>query len=182
MMALLRSRRMLYVLVGLVVVGLVVSGAVGLFQSFNAPTTAAPGGGQGQQGQPGQPGQGQQGAQPDPPPEVGSLGRPPSGFTYVDQDEAHCDPQGLCFRLIVIAGEDGQELDDDAEESVQTVYEHLLDNGWRQELPPGTESEDEIALVDSVLTDGTTLVADSTAPSAGALPVLMLGNAGMPAY
>lgn len=181
MMALLRSRRMLYALVGLVVVGLVVSGAVGLFQSFNAPSTAAPGGGQGQQGQPGQPGQGQQGDQPEPPPEVSSLGRPPSGFTYVDQDEAHC-AQGQCFRLIVIAGEEGEELDDAPEEAVQAVYEHLLDNGWRQELPPDVESADDIALVDSVLTDGTTLVADSTAPSADALPVLMLGNAGMPAY
>lgn len=178
MMALLRSRRMLYVLVGLVVVGLVVSGAVGLFQSFNAPSTAAPGADQGQQGQPGQ---GQQGDQPAPPPGVDSLGRPPSGYTYVDQDEAHC-AQGQCFRLIVIAGEDGQELDGDAQEAVESVYEHLLDNGWRQELPPQAESEDDIALVDSVLTDGTTLVADSTAPSADALPVLMLGNAGMPAY
>lgn len=180
MMALLRSRRLLYVLVGLVVVGLVVSGAIGLFQSFNAPSTAAPGGDRGQQGQPEQPGQGQ-GEQPEPPPGVDSLGRPPSGFTYVDEDEAHC-AQGQCFRLIVIAGEDGQEFDGDAEEAVESVYEHLLNNGWSQELPPDVESPDDIALTDSVLTDGTTLVADSTAPSADALPVLMLGNAGMPAY
>jgi hypothetical protein len=178
MMALLRSRRTLYVLVGLVVVGLVVSGAIGLFQSFNAPPVASlP---QEQQGQPGQ-GQGQQGDQPEPPPEVGALGSPPSGFTYVDQDEAHC-AQDQCFRLIVIAGEDGEQLDADAEESVEAVYEHLLANGWRQELPPDAESTDDVALTESVLTDGTTLVADSTAPAADALPVLMLGNTGTPAY
>lgn len=177
MMALLRSRRTLYVLVGLLVVGLVVSGAIGLFQSFNAPPGSSPDG----QGQQGQQGQGQQGDQADPPPEVGALGSPPSGFTYVDQDEAHC-AQGHCFRLIVIADEDGEEIDGDAVESVEAVYEHLLSNGWRQELPPDAESADDIALADSVLTDGTTLVADSTAPSADALPVLMLGNAGMPAY
>ncbi|WP_017590621.1 hypothetical protein [Nocardiopsis ganjiahuensis] len=176
MMALLRSRRTMYVLVGLVVVGLVVSGAIGLFQSFNAPPAATS-----PEGQQGQPGQGQQGDQPDPPPEVGALGSPPSGFTYVDQDEAHC-AQGQCFRLIVIAGEDGEELDGDAEESVEAVYEHLLANGWEQELPPDAESADDVALSESVLTDGTTLVADSTAPGADALPVLMLGNAGMPAY
>lgn len=180
MMALLRSRRTLYVLVGLVVVGLVASGAIGLFQSFNAPPVGAPGGDQDQQGQPGQ-GQEQQGDEPGAPPEVGALGSPPSGFTYVDEDEAHC-AQGQCFRLIVIAGEDGEELDGDAEESVEAVYEHLLANGWNQELPPDAESADDIALVDSVLTDGTVLVADSTAPSADAVPVLMLGNAGMPAY
>jgi hypothetical protein len=179
MMALLRSRRMLYVLVGLVVVGLVVSAAIGLYQSFTPPTPAAPGGDRGQQGQPTQPGQGQ-GGQPDPPPEVDSLGRPPSGFTYVDEDEAHCS-QGQCFRLIVIAGEDGQEFDGDAEEAVESVYEHLLGNGWRQELPPEVEPEDEIALVDSFLTDGTTLVAGFAASDADNLPVLMLGNAGPPA-
>ncbi len=173
MMALLRSRRTMYVLVGLVVVGLVVSGAIGLFQSFNAPPVATS-----PQDQQGQPGQGQQG---DAPPEVDALGSPPSGFTYVDQDEAHC-AQGHCFRLIVVAGEDGEELDGDAEESVAAVYEHLLANGWSQQLPPDAESTDDVELLDSVLTDGTTLVADSTAPSAGAVPVLMLGNAGMPAY
>ncbi|GHC98385.1 hypothetical protein GCM10007079_52680 [Nocardiopsis terrae] len=177
MMALLRSRRTLYVLVGLVVVGLVVSGAIGLFQSFNAPPVANPGG----QGQQERPGQGQQGEQPDPPPDVGALGSPPSGLSYVDQDEAHC-AQGHCFRLILVAGEDGEELDTETEEVIRSVYEHLLANGWEQELPPDAESADDIALTDSVLTDGTTLVADSSAPAADALPVLMLGNAGMPAY
>ncbi|AFR10663.1 hypothetical protein [Nocardiopsis alba] len=175
MMALLRSRKTMYVLVGLVVIGLVVSGAIGLFQSFNSAPVATPGA-QGQQPPPQA-----QGEQPEPPPEVGALGSPPSGFTYVDQDEAHC-AQGQCFRLILIAGEEGEELDVDANEAVETVYEHLLGNGWRQELPENAESSEDIALADSVLTDGETLVADSSAPAAGAVPVLMLGNAGMPAY
>jgi len=174
MMALLRSRRLLYVLVGLVVVGLVVSGAIGLFQSFNSPPVAPPAGGQGQQTP------GQQGEQGEPPPEVGALGSPPSGFTYVDQAEAHCS-QGQCFRLIVIAGEEGEELDGDPREAVRSVYEHLLSNGWRQELPQGVESEDDVELVDTVLTDDTTLVADSTGADPDAPPLLMLGNAGTPA-
>ncbi|PWV45489.1 hypothetical protein [Nocardiopsis sp. L17-MgMaSL7] len=174
MMALLRSRKLLYVLVGLVVVGLVVSGAIGLFQSFNSPPVATPGDGQGQQGP------GQQGEQGTPPPDVGALDSPPSGFTYVDQDEAHCS-QGQCFRLIVIAGEEGEELDGEPEEAVRAVYEHLVSHGWRQEIPPGAESEEDVELIDTVLTDDTTLVADSTASEPGALPVLMLGNAGNPA-
>ncbi|MBR8740878.1 hypothetical protein [Nocardiopsis sp. MG754419] len=178
MMALLRSRKTMYVLVGLVVVGLVVSGAIGLFQSFNAAPVAS-------QQQQGQQGQGQQGApdgqQQEPPPDVGALGDPPSGFTYVDQDEAHCNGN-VCFRLILVAGEDGEELDMSTDEAVTSVYEHLLSNGWRQELPEDADSPDDIALNDSVLTDGDTLVADSSAPGGDAIPVLMLGNAGMPAY
>lgn len=178
MMALLRSRKMLYVLVGMLVLGLVVSGAVGLFQSFNTPPQAAPQGEQGQLDQPEQPGQE---GQEDAPPEVDVLGNPPTGFTYVDQDEAHC-AQGACFRLILVAGEDGEELDGEAQESIETVYEHLLNSGWRQELPEDADSPDDIALADSVLTNGDVLVADSSAPAADALPVLMLGNAGQPAY
>ncbi|WP_431868322.1 hypothetical protein [Nocardiopsis eucommiae] len=174
MMALLRSRRLLYVLVGLVVVGLVVSGAIGLFQSFNSPPVVSPGAGQEQQAP------GQQGEQGSPPPEVDALGSPPSGFTYVDQDEAHCS-QGQCFRLIVIAGEEGEEFDGESQEAVRTVYEHLLANGWRQELPQGVESEDDVDLVDTVLSDDTTLVANSTGADPDAQPLLMLGNAGTPA-
>ncbi|MEU3018033.1 MULTISPECIES: hypothetical protein [unclassified Nocardiopsis] len=171
MMALLRSRKLLYVLVGLVVVGLVVSGAIGLFQSFNSPPVVSPGNGQGAQGQPGP---GQQGAQP--PPDVDALGSPPPGFTYVDEDEAQC-AQGQCFRLVTIGGEDGEELDGDPREAVRAVYEHLTDHGWNPVLPPGTESSDDVPLVDTVLTDETTLVADSTADDSDAVPVLMLGNA-----
>ena len=177
MMALLRSRKTMYLLVGLVVVGLVVSGAIGLFQSFNTNPVGAPEN-QGPQGQ-GQPGG--QGQEQEPPPEVGALGTPPSGFTYVDQDEAHC-AQNVCFRLILVAGEDGEELDMDSDEAIRAVYEHLLANGWSQELPPEAESADDIELTDSVLTDGDTLVADSSAPGGDALPILMLGNAGTPAY
>lgn len=182
MMALLRSRKTMFVLVGLVVVGLVISGAIGLFQSFNAAPVAGPEG-QGQQGQ-GEQGQGQQGSpdgqQQEPPPEVDVLGSPPSGFTYVDQDEAHCNGS-ICFRLILVAGEDGEELDMETDEVVGTVYEHLLANGWNQELPPEADSPDDIALTDSVLTDGDILVADSSSPG-DSIPVIMLGNAGMPAY
>lgn len=175
MMALLRSRKTMFVLVGLVVVGLVISGAIGLFQSFNAAPVA-----QGEQGQ----GQGQQGTpegqQQEPPPDVDALGSPPSGFTYVDQDEAHCNGS-ICFRLILVAGEEGEALDMETDEAIGTVYEHLLANGWEQELPSEADSPDDIELTDSVLTDGEILVADSSSPG-DSVPVLMLGNAGMPAY
>ncbi|GAB3722894.1 hypothetical protein [Nocardiopsis nanhaiensis] len=181
MISMLRSRIMLYLLVGLLVFGLVVTGAIGLFQSFNQPPAAGPeeefGPGQGQEGQ-GQEGpQAPEGEEQEPPPEVEALGTPPSGYTYVDQDEAHC-AEGYCFRLILVADEEGEELDAGPEESVEAVYEHLLAHGWSQDLPEDEDSPDDVALTDSVLTDGTTLVADSSAPEADALPVLMLGNAG----
>lgn len=181
MVSMLRSRMMLYAMVGLLVFGLVIGMAFGLIRAFSESTAASPEGefgpGQGQEGQ-GQEGPpAPEGEEQEPPPEVEALGTPPTGYTYVDQDEAHC-AEGYCFRLILVADEEGEELDAGAEESVEEVYEHLLAHGWSQDLPEDEDSPDDVALTDSVLTDGTTLVADSSAPEADALPVLMLGNAG----
>ncbi len=165
MMALLRSRTTMYVLVGIVVVGLVVSAAVGLFNSLGAATPGSPRAGQ------------ESGAPPAPEadvPDVSSLGSVPSGLTYSSDPDAdvYCRQEG-CARLVTVLTEDG-EVTGDARATVQEVYDHLLDRGWKIMLPEGAESPEDVPPEQTVLTDDTVMIADTSTGGAGEPAVLMV--------
>ena len=168
MMALLRSRTTMYVLASVVVVGLVVSAAVGLFNSLRAVPAKAPQADR------------ENGAPPVQAPDVpgtASLGTPPSGLSYVSDPEAdvYCRPEG-CARLVTVLTED-EEAAEDPGATVQEVYDHLLDRGWKIMLPEGAESPDDVPLEQTVLTDETVMVADSSTGAFGDPAVLMLRHA-----
>ncbi|OOC55939.1 MULTISPECIES: hypothetical protein [Nocardiopsis] len=171
MMALLRSRKTMFVLSGLVVVGLVVSAAVGLFNAIGTAPAAAPPQGQGQQdgGQAPQDG----GQAPGTAPDVDVLGQAPSGLAYVSDPEAdvYCE-QDSCVRLVMVMTEDG-ELPEDSRETVETVVSHLTERGWEKQRPEGAR-EDQV-----FLSDGEHMLADTSSHDDPESPaVLMLGDAG----
>ncbi|TQN28799.1 hypothetical protein FHX37_4164 [Haloactinospora alba] len=144
MMALLRSRMTMYVLAALVTVGMVATGAVGLFtmSSAPAPKSPAPEGSQ-------QP--------PAPAPEMSEIGEAPGDASYTDLGQ-QCEG-GECYRLVGIAAEDL-----DSEEAVDTVYDHLLDKGWGQTLPQGEDDPDDVPTEQTYLTNGSVLLKGSTDP------------------
>ncbi|CAL9500860.1 hypothetical protein SUDANB121_03450 [Nocardiopsis dassonvillei] len=165
MMALLRSRTTMYVLASIVVVGLVVSAAVGLFNSIGAVSTGAP--------QSGQEGGAPPAQEPDVP-DVSSLGDPPSGLVYTSDPEngVYCQQQG-CARLVTVLTED-DEPTEDPRATVQEVYDHLLDRDWKIMLPPGAESPEDVPPEQTVLTDDTVMIADSSTGNSGDPAVLMI--------
>ncbi|XKK41516.1 hypothetical protein HFP72_15085 [Nocardiopsis sp. ARC36] len=170
MMALLRSRNTMFVLAAVVIVGLVVSAGLGLFNAIgSAPTApAAPPQGQGQEGQGGQ----GTGPAPDAPPDVDVLGQAPAGLSYVSDPEAdvYCE-QNECVRLVMVLTEGG-ELPEDSRESVETVLSHLAEHGWEEQSPQGAPEGR------AFLTDGDHLLADTSShDTADASAMLMLGNA-----
>ncbi len=169
MMGLLRSRRTMFVLVGLVVVGLVVSAGIGLFNAIgSAPVASPPPQGQPDGGQGGAPSQ-------NPPPDVDVLGQAPSGLTYVSDPEADVYCEGTeCVRLVMVVTEDG-ELTEDSRETVDTVVAHLLDQGWEEQEPQGAPEEQVF------LSDGDHMLADTSAHDEPESPAtLMLGDASGP--
>lgn len=173
MLAPLRSKKMMIILSVVVVVALVLTGGIGLFQALSTNPVAAP---------PPQGGQGQEGA-PDPleAPEVDALGQAPAGLSYSSADQdVHCNP-AECVRLVQVLPEDeGSEAD--SEEVVEQVYEHLLDQNWGQLLPEGVEEPADVPLGETMMTDGDVLVADSSEHGGSdSVAVLMLGNANQPA-
>lgn len=173
MMALLRSRKAMFFLVGLVVVGLVVSGALGLFNAIATAPASAPAAPEGQSAP----------EAPDPADAPGAdvLGAAPPGLAYSSdpEDGVHCDALE-CVRLVAVLTEEG-EAPEDSEEAVETVYHHLMDHGWKMMLPEGVESPDDVYVGETFLTDGTTLIADSSDHGGGnSSAVLMLGNARLP--
>ncbi|GAB3206596.1 hypothetical protein ACQEU5_09690 [Marinactinospora thermotolerans] len=139
MLALLRSRRALFVLAGLVIVGMVGAMALRLF-SVSAP--APPSG---------------EASLPDSAPALSTLGAAPDGIEYTDLGE-QCD-QRECFRPVAITAEEG-----DGTEAIDTVYTHLLDQGWGRLLPEGASDPDEVAFADSALTNGSVIVQGSAEP------------------
>ncbi|WP_116246327.1 hypothetical protein [Nocardiopsis sp. FIRDI 009] len=173
MMALLRSRRFTIALAVALVVGLVVSGALGLFHALRAPVPTA---------------------SPEPPasgaaqaperleaPDVDVLGDPPEGLSYVSGDEDVQCTTAECVRLVRVVAEEGAPAAD-SEEAIESVYHHLLDANWGQLLPEGAESPDDVPLGETILSDGDVLVADSSDHDAEeATALLMLGNAVQPA-
>ncbi|MFI6575661.1 hypothetical protein ACIBFB_07650 [Nocardiopsis sp. NPDC050513] len=173
MMELLRSRRFKIALASAVVVGLVVSGALGLFQALRAPVAPAPG------------------ATPDAgaaptqerleAPDVDVLGDPPEGLSYLSEDaDVRCSA-AECVRLVRVVAAEGEETPG-SEEAIASVYDHLLGADWGQLLPEGAESPDDVPLGETILTDGDVLVADSSEHDAeDATALLMLGNANPPA-
>lgn len=169
MMGLLRSRRTMFVLVGLVVVGLVVSAGIGLFNAIGSAPVASP-------PPQGQPDGGQGDAPPqNPPPDVDVLGQAPSGLTYVSDPEADVYCEGTeCVRLVMVVTEDG-ELTEDSRETVDTVVTHLLDQGWEEQEPQGAPEEQVF------LSDGDHMLADTSAHDEPESPAtLMLGDASGP--
>ncbi|WP_026120660.1 hypothetical protein [Nocardiopsis potens] len=145
MMALLRSRRTMLVLVGLVVVGMVATGAVGLINALNAPDP------QGADG-------GQSAAPPRDAPPVGALGGAPDPVDYVDLDQecgavAPGRPEE-CYRTV---GLDVGEEDLDAAGALEEVRGALLDDGWQPLVPSSDTDPDEVPAEEFVLTDGTVM-------------------------
>lgn len=179
MMALLRSRRTMFILAGVVIVGLVVSGGIGLVQSMStvAQTEPAP-----EQGQPGGGGEGE-GEEPDPleAPEAGALGQPPDGLEYSSEDDdVECNP-AECVRIVSVMTTD-EDADASSDEAVEAVYEQLLGQDWGQLLPEGAEDPSDVPQNETIMTDGEVMVADATEhESDGAVAVLMLGSANPPA-
>ncbi|ASU81986.1 hypothetical protein CDO52_03595 [Nocardiopsis gilva YIM 90087] len=141
MMSLLRSRRMMILLVAVVTVGLVASGAVGLFNAFFAQSD-----------------QQQEGEAPVPAPEMAALGEAPDATEYADLGQ-QCE-RGECYRVVAITAEEA----DSGEEAVETVYRHLIDDGWGRILPEGADSPDDVPLSQTYLTNGSVLVQGSTSP------------------
>ncbi|WP_223830403.1 hypothetical protein [Nocardiopsis quinghaiensis] len=167
-MTLLRSRKTMFVLVGLVVVGLVVSAAVGLFNAIGTAPVATPPQGQGQQDG----GQGT-GQAPGSPPDADVLGQAPSGLSYVSDPEAdvYCE-QDECVRLVMVMTQDG-ELPEDSRGVVETVASHLTERGWEEQQPQGAPAGQVF------LSDGEHILADTSAhEDPESPPVLMLGDAG----
>ncbi|MFL1378402.1 MULTISPECIES: hypothetical protein [unclassified Nocardiopsis] len=165
MMALLRSRTTMYVLASIVVVGLVVSAAVGLFNSLGTVPSGAPQTGQGDGAPP---------ARAADVPDVSLLGNPPPGLSYASdpEDDVYCRQEG-CARLVSVLTEDG-EATEDPRATVREVYDHLVDRDWMIMLPEGVESPDDLPLEQTVLTDQTVMVADSSTGAAGEPAVLMV--------
>ncbi|WP_017615573.1 hypothetical protein [Nocardiopsis salina] len=178
MMALLRSRRTMFILAAVVIVGLVVSGGIGLVQSMSTVAQTEQGPGQGQEGG-GQGGEG--GPEPLEAPEAGVLGQAPTGLEYSsEEDDVECVP-AECIRLVSVMTTD-EDADVSSDEAVEAVYDGLLEQNWGQLLPEGAEEPDDVPLSETIMTDGEVMVADATEhESDGAVAVLMVGNANPPA-
>ncbi|GAA2048153.1 hypothetical protein GCM10009800_40370 [Nocardiopsis rhodophaea] len=129
-------------LVAVVTVGLVASGAVGLFNAFFTQSKQ----------------QQQEGEAPVPAPEMAALGEAPDDTEYADLGQ-QCE-RGECYRIVAITAEEA----DDGEEAVETVYRHLIDDGWGRILPEGADSPDDVPLSQTYLTNGSVLVQGSTSP------------------
>lgn len=177
MMELLRSRRTMFILAGVVIVGLVVSGGIGLLQSMSTVTQTDPAP---EQGQP--PGGGG-GEETDPleAPEASALGQAPDGLEYSSEDDdVECNP-AECVRIVSVMSTD-EDADLSSEEAVEAVYDQLLGQDWGQLLPEGAEEPSDVPQSETIMTDGEVMVADSTEhESDGAVAVLMLGSANPPA-
>ena len=167
----LRSKKMMIFLSVVVVVALVLTGGIGLFQALSTNPVAAP---------PPQDGQ-EEAPEPLEAPEVDALGQAPAGLTYTSDDEdVHCNP-AECVRLVqVLPEEEGAEVG--SEKAIEQVYDHLLDQNWGQLLPEGVEEPADVPLSETMMTDGDVLVADSSEHGGSdSVAVLMLGNANQPA-
>lgn len=139
MMALLRSRRLLVALVGVVILSLVITMAVGLITSRQEPEGS--------------------GEPPPPAPDMSALGAEPARVHYVDLGEQCTATE--CFRVVGVESEDL-----DSEESLETIYTTLLDRGYGRMLPPGEDDPEAVDWADSALTDGEVVIQGGATPVA----------------
>ncbi|MBB4934279.1 hypothetical protein F4561_005099 [Lipingzhangella halophila] len=171
MLTKLRSRGGPAILAGVVIVAMVATGAVGLFNAmFSEDTRQAP-----PERSQGQPPQQQDQAEAEPAPEIDALGDPPDQVSYEDVQE-NCE-SGECYRIVGLNG-DGLN----GEEAVETVYDHLLGQDWGQVDPSGGDPAD-VPASETILTDGTVMVqgnpqAHAEAPETDGF--LILGHATAP--
>ncbi|WP_026122892.1 hypothetical protein [Nocardiopsis halotolerans] len=170
MMALLRSRRTMFILAGVVIVGMVVSAGIGLFNAIGSAPVAAPPA-QYQQGG----GQGGSGQSRNQPPDADVLGEAPSGLRYTSDAEKDVYCEGTeCVRLVRVMTEEG-ELPEDSRETVLAVVDHLTGQGWEEQHPQGAPAEQIF------LSNGEYMLADTSAhDDPGTAPTLMLGDASGP--
>lgn len=129
-------------LVAVVTVALVATGAVGLFNAFFAQ----------------QAGDQREAGAPIPAPEMAALGDAPDDAEYTDLGQ-QCE-QRECYRVVAVTHDEAR----DGEEAVEAVYQHLIDEGWGRILPEGAEGPDDAPLSDTYLTNGSVLVQGSTSP------------------
>lgn len=157
MMGLLRSRKTMLVLVGLIIVGMVATGAVGVISSLNSPSPEE---------------QQEPSAQAEAP-SLQVLGDPSAPLTYVDLGQ-ECQQQpgqaADCFRTVGLdAG--GEELS--AEEALSSARGDLEDSGWQEVVPEGAEDE-ELPEHEYSLTDGESIVMASSVPHGDAVPASLV--------
>lgn len=152
MLSKLRSRGFPALLAGVVIVAMVATGAVGLFNAMFADDPPQ------QRQQPLQQEQGQPEAatDPEPAPDLGTLGDPPDQVSYEDASE-NCET-GECYRVVAVTG-DGLN----GEEAVEAVANHLLDQGWGQVNPTGGEPTD-VPASETVLSDGNVMLQGTPQP------------------
>ncbi|RNL84349.1 hypothetical protein [Halostreptopolyspora alba] len=153
MLSKLRSRRPLALLVGVVIVAMVATGAVGLFDAMLADDSP-------QRGQE-EPPQRERGGpdattDPEPAPDLDALGDPPEEVSYEDASE-NCE-LGECYRVVGVTGDGlGQE------ETVEAVANHLLDQGWGQVDPSGREPSG-VPASETILSDGEVMIQGTPQP------------------
>ncbi|WP_131096665.1 hypothetical protein [Streptomonospora litoralis] len=176
-MDLLRSRVTMVVLAAAVTVGMVATGAVGLFNALSAPDPAAA---PGRNAPPGSV------SSPAPAPKMKALGDAPEGASYTDFGE-QC-PDVECVRIVGITTEDGESDggqgrgsgDDASKKAVDKVFNHLLEQGWGRVLPDNSANPDEVPLGESYLTDGQVLITTTPVDSPDATAGLMMMHAQQP--
>ncbi len=152
MLAKLRSRGVPAILAGVVVFALVAAGAVGVINSFFADDAAPEPQEQTGQNTP---------EDPSPPPGVDTIGDPPDQISYDDVGQ-NCQT-GECYRIVAITADDGS----DGAESVDAIYDHLLDQDWGQVDPSGGDPS-EMSADETILTDGNVMIQGSSQPHAEA--------------
>ncbi len=156
MMALMRSRRTMAVMVGLVIVAMVATGAAGLFNALNTPPP-------------------EEQAPPEDAPAVEALGGSPSTVGYVDLGQQCRSGQagrpGECYRTVGLQPAEGEDVGTD--DALEAVRGHLLDNGWEPLVPQGTDPED-VAADEFVLSDGSVMAMASPVPSDDATPAAVV--------
>ncbi|GAA4896711.1 hypothetical protein [Streptomonospora salina] len=170
----LRSRVTMVVLAAVVTVALVSTGAVGLFRALNRPDPG-PAPAAGQTGPPGSV------SSPAAAPPLDRLGDAPDGTSYSDFGQ-QC-PDVECVRVVGVSVEDGsaeQGSDEATEQAIETVFNHLLDEGWGRVLPDNEADPDDVPLGESYLTDGQVLITATPVDAPEASAGLMLMNAQEP--
>ncbi|GAA1785914.1 hypothetical protein [Streptomonospora arabica] len=168
----LRARPTMVVLVAVLTVGLVATGAIGLFDALDSADSGQAGG---QTPAPGN------AASPVAAPGMDALGDAPKGAGYTDFGE-QC-PDVECVRIVGVTLKDGehkQDSDKASDAAIDKVFKHLLDNGWARVLPNNEQDPDEVPLGESYLTDGQVLITATPVNAPDASAGLMLMHAQEP--
>ncbi|MDA2806948.1 hypothetical protein [Nocardiopsis suaedae] len=152
-----RSRRTMAVMVGLVIVAMVATGAAGLFNALSTPPP--------QEDQ----------APPEDAPAMEALGGSPSTVGYVDLGQQCRSGQGgqpgECYRTVGLQPAEGEEIE--AEDALEDVRGHLIDDGWEPLVPQGTDPED-VSAEEFVLSDGSVMAMASPVPADSSTPAAVV--------